>query len=75
MIGILLNAILSCFKHPMLLNHSLLHAIHMKVHNERLIAHREQLENHVSSQLIHDLATKLGQGLNVNHHLDHMMTD
>jgi hypothetical protein len=45
----------------------------MKVHNELLIAHRERLENHVSSQVILDLATKLGQGLNVTHHLDQMM--
>jgi hypothetical protein len=41
MIGVLLNAILSYFEHPMQLSHSLLHAIRMKVHNERLIAHWE----------------------------------
>jgi hypothetical protein len=34
MIGVLLNTILSCFEHHMQLNHSLLHAIHMKLHNE-----------------------------------------
>jgi hypothetical protein len=28
-----------------------------------------------SSQVILDLATKLGQGLNVTHHLDYMRTD
>jgi hypothetical protein len=62
----------SCFKHPMQLSHDLLYAIHMKVHNERLIAHRVRLENHVSGQVILDLATKHGQGLNVTHHLDHI---
>jgi hypothetical protein len=75
MIGVLLNAILSCFQHPMQLSHDLLYAIHMKVHNELLITHWERLENHVSSQVILDLSTKLGQGLNVIHHLDHMRTD
>jgi hypothetical protein len=59
----------------MQLSHGLLHDIHMKVHNERLIAHRERLENHISSQVIVDLTTKLGQGLNITHHLDHMRTD
>jgi hypothetical protein len=52
MIGCFLNAILSCFKYPMQLNHDLLDTIHMKVHNEQLIACRERLENHVSSQVI-----------------------
>jgi hypothetical protein len=33
-IGVLLNAILGCFEHPMQLSHGLLHYIHMKVHNE-----------------------------------------
>jgi hypothetical protein len=75
MIVVLLNAILGCFKHSMQLSHGLLYAIHMKVHNELLIAHREQLENHVSSQVILELATKLSQGLNVTHHLDHMRID
>jgi hypothetical protein len=70
MIGVLLHAILGCFKHPMQLSHDLLHAIHMKVHNERLIAHRERLENHVSSQVILEILTRLVQGLNVTHHLD-----
>jgi hypothetical protein len=74
MIGVLLNAILDCFKQLMELGHDLLHAIHMKVHNE-LIAWWERLENHVNSQVILNLATKLGQGLNVTHHLDHMRTD
>jgi hypothetical protein len=71
MTGVLFNAILSCFKHPMQLSHGLLHVIHMKVHNEWLIAHREQLKNHV----IIELATKLVQGLNIIYHLDHMMID
>jgi hypothetical protein len=47
----------------------------MKVHNERLIAHQKQLENHMSSQVVLDLATKLGEGLNLTHHLDHMSFD
>jgi hypothetical protein len=34
MIGVLFNAILSYFNHPMKLSHGLLHAIHMKVYNE-----------------------------------------
>jgi hypothetical protein len=59
MIGVLLNAILECFKHSMQLGHGLLHVIHMKVHNEWLIAHRERLENNVSSQVILELATKI----------------
>jgi hypothetical protein len=75
MIGVLLNAIFDCFKHSMQLSYGLLHAIPMKLHNERPIAHRERLENHVSSQVILDLSTKLVQRLNVTHHLDHMRTD
>jgi hypothetical protein len=59
MIGIFLNAILGCFKHSMQLNHGLLHVIHMKVHNEWLIAHQERLENHVSSQVILEFTTNL----------------
>jgi hypothetical protein len=50
-------------------------SIHMKVHDEWLIARRERLKNHVSSQVILDLATKLVQGLNVTHYLDHMRTN
>jgi hypothetical protein len=34
MIVVLLNAIISCLKHPMQLSHDFLYAIHMKVHNE-----------------------------------------
>jgi hypothetical protein len=75
MVGVLLNAILSYFEHSMQLSHGLLYAIHMKVHNEWLIARWERLENHISSQVNLDIATKLGQGLNVTHHLDHMKTD
>jgi hypothetical protein len=75
MIGVLLNAILDCFKHPLQLSHDLLHDIHMKVYNERLIARRERLENHVSSQVTIELATKLVQCLNVTDYLDHMRTD
>jgi hypothetical protein len=75
MIGFFLNAVLACFKRPMQLNHGLLHAIHMNVHNEWLIAHRERLENHVRSLVILELATKLVQGLNVTNHLDYMRTD
>jgi hypothetical protein len=74
MIRIFLNAILSCFKHPMQLSHDLLHVIHWDVHNELQIACWEQLENQISSQVIHSLATMFVQGLNVTHHLDHMRT-
>jgi hypothetical protein len=75
MIGVFLNAILVYFKHPMQLGHGLLYVIHMKVHNERLIARLERLENQVSSQVILELATKLVECLNVTHHLDQMRTD
>jgi hypothetical protein len=75
MIGVFLNIILDCFTHPMQLSHNFLHAIHMKVHNERLIARQERLENPVSSQVILELTAKFVQGLNVTHHLDHMRTD
>jgi hypothetical protein len=74
MIGVF-NAIIDCFKHPMQLNHGLLHAIHMKVYYERLIAHRERLENHVSSQFILEFTTKLVQSLKIICHLYHMRTD
>jgi hypothetical protein len=75
MIENFLNAILGCFKHPMHLSHNFLHAIHIKVYNERLIAHRERLENHVSSQVILEFTTKLVQSLKITHHLNHMRTD
>jgi hypothetical protein len=47
----------------------------MKVHNKLLIAHQERLGNHVNSQVIIELRTKLVQSLNVTHHLDHMRID
>jgi hypothetical protein len=34
MIGVLLNDMLSYFKHPLQLSHDLLHAIHTEVHNK-----------------------------------------
>jgi hypothetical protein len=75
MIDIFLNAILSCFKHHMQLSYDLLYAIHMKVHNEQLIPRLERLENHVSSQVILELATKLVQSHKITHHLDQIRTD
>jgi hypothetical protein len=42
---------------------------------QSLGVHWEQLENHVCSQVIHEVRTNLVQTLNVIHHLYHMRTD
>jgi hypothetical protein len=63
MIGVFLNAILTCFKHPMQLSYGLLHTIHMKVYNERIIARWGRLENHVNNQVILEFTTKFVQSL------------
>ena len=47
----------------------------MVLHNELVIARREQLENHIYSQISIEGRTKSLQALNVTNHLDHMRTN
>ena len=72
MIGILFNAFLCYFQHAMQLTQCFLHAVHMKVHNELLVARRERLENNIYSQISIEGRTQSLQALYVTNHFDHM---
>ena len=59
----------------MQLTQCFIQAIHLKVHNKRLIARRERLEDNISSQVLVKFRTKSVQSLNLTIHFDHMRTD
>lgn len=67
-------AFLRCLKHPIELKQSLLHVIHVKVSNERVIAGRERLEDHIHNQIIMKSEIKCVKALNVMHYLDYIRT-